>query len=121
MSRLARQPRITARGLRLWNDISGYLDPDPENLGPAACSLITRHARTHHRLAEMGCNGTLTATDERLGEYLEDRIRALAAQLRINGRPVAVKFSGDPRGCTVKLLLGRGNTFGGDSEGWGVL
>lgn len=98
--------------LRVWH----------ETLYPL-CSLICRHAATHGRLQEMACNWELNLREQRLEELTESRIRELVSQLpHINGQPIRVKFGGDPRGYTVKLVMpdGRHDTLGGASEGLGV-
>lgn len=98
--------------------------------------LLLRHAKTHHRIAEALCNGALEAggpglpidyVNRRQAEHaawcekrsaqLERRIAEVCAELGCS-----VSFSGDPRGYTVRLHLpsARGNTWGGDTYGWGV-
>lgn len=78
------------------------------------CSL----ARAHNRLAEVACNRELTARDIGRVEYIHAAIKAILEPYGIT----RVSFSGDPRGYTVKIHFpdGRGNTMGGDSEGWGI-
>jgi hypothetical protein len=89
----------------------------------ATCSLICRHAQTHHRIAENDCNGyadSLGNWDELAAEradrkraQIEARITALVATLPLCGAPnlrkarypLGVKFQGDPRGATVKITL----------------
>lgn len=85
-------------------------------LGPAigttwqineTCSLIARHARTHHRLMEIQCNDAdLYEWAEKREEQIERRISELVADLpHTDEGPIRVKFSGDPRGATVKLVM----------------
>jgi hypothetical protein len=78
------------------------------------CSLICRHATTHHRLQEQACNGYQTydgSWDEAASnradareEKIEARIRSLVQDLpATDDGPFGVVFQGDPRGCTVKI------------------
>lgn len=97
---------------------------------------IMRHASTLGRLAEESCNGhpaqgspTMPADQlgrlqdrwdariEKESDRMERLIQAAATELGL-----VAKFDGDPRGCTVKLILPskRYNTWGGEDEGWGV-
>ena len=78
---------------------------------------LMRYARTHGRLAETACNRELTPREEKQDGLTERHISELAATVG-----AAAKFSGDPRGYTVKLAWkdGAHNTWGGASEGWGV-
>jgi chromosome condensin MukBEF MukE localization factor len=83
--------------------------------------LLLRHAKTYDRIQEMWCSEEMS--DRRRGALekketnLERRITELAERFGAK-----VKFGGDPRGFTVKLLLksGRWNSWGGASEGFGV-
>lgn len=104
------------------------------------CSRICRLAKTYHRLQEELCNGygdlawTLEkngATRETVGrvvakmelardekeENIERLIKSYAESLPlVNGQHIGVKFSGDPRGCVVKLIMpdGRTDDFAGE-------
>lgn len=90
-----------------------------------AVNDLTRMAKTHHRYQEARCGSAdFNAADERREEALEARITKLAASVGVQ----AVRFTGDPRGCTVKLLLPADengcrpyNTWGGMESGWGVM
>lgn len=77
---------------------------------------ILRNAATHHRLAELDCNGGLTPKQARQSDACEQRIRAALADL---GPGFGVgEFSGDPRGATVKITLpsGYGDSWGDRSH-----
>lgn len=78
------------------------------------CSL----ARAHHRLAETECNREMTTRELARQVNIRLTIREILVEYGIE----SVNFSGDPRGYTVKIHFpdGRGNTWGGDSEGWGI-
>jgi hypothetical protein len=97
-----------------------------------AANQFLRLAATHQRLAVDACNGPPDAVapreypvivdlwwkrNQRQMEANETRIFALCAEWGIGA-----SLGGDPRGYTVKLHLpdGRGNTWGGDTDGWGV-
>lgn len=85
------------------------------------CSLLCRHARTYERIQELWCSYEMTDRETRYYEKreasLEKRMRWAAERLRIG-----IKFTGDPRGCCVKLLLPsrRYNSWGGEEDGWGI-
>lgn len=72
-------------------------------------------AREHGRLQELACSQEMP---DDYDTEIEAQIRDLCE--RVIG--CRVKFGGDPRGYTVKVFLpsGRYNTWGGESEGWGV-
>lgn len=95
------------------------------------CSQICRLAKTHHTLAERACNGYKTpggdwdeqATEkaeqreQRIEERIESNVRALPEWEEDGTRGAfGVAFSGDPRGCTVKLTGPRSvyDSWGGD-------
>jgi hypothetical protein len=114
--------KMTNRGIEFANEIAPYvrshLDTEVETRG-VLCSLIARHAKTHRNYAEAACNRSLTPAEERKVDQIETRIRALVAQLETHdGQPVGVKFTGDPRGYTVKLVIpgAPGTTWGGGGE-----
>lgn len=91
---------LTARlGVPLWRD----------------AIEIHKLARHLTRYAEKDCNVGLNDSDKRTVDRLEKRIAELlqACGLKAN-------FSGDPRGYVVKVQGLPGNTWGGDSEGFGV-
>lgn len=93
--------------------------------------LLMRHARTYARVQEAMCNGVKWDarydTNEsfrkrqeaheqwcaRKDAQLEKRITEIVEGL---GKGWGVKLGGDPRGCTVKLVLpsGRTDDFGGE-------
>jgi hypothetical protein len=77
---------------------------------PALVLKLVRLSKRHHRLQELGCNRGLSAAEEAAEKRCEDAIQRLCRGLGCE--PV---FSGDPRGCTVKLRLpsGRTNDFAG--------
>lgn len=98
--------------LRVWH----------ETLYPL-CSLVCRHAATHRRLQETACNRELTPQEMTQEGRCEEHIRYLVERLPlVGGQPIRVKFQGDPRGYTVKLIMpdGRYDTWGGAAEGLGV-
>lgn len=76
-------------------------------------------ARAHNRLMETQCNRELTVREMSRVGSVRDAIIAILAEYSLS---LKVNFSGDPRGYTVKIHFpdGRGNTWGGDSEGWGI-
>jgi hypothetical protein len=88
----------------------------PED-GVNLARLILRNAATIQRIATNACNGELRPGQEEQGEQAALRIIEACKPWGI--KP---KFSGDPRGACVKLLLpsGRWNSFGGEKEGYCV-
>lgn len=74
------------------------------------CSLICRHATTHHRLMEIQCSVEMSETQEAeveaKVEWLEQRITELVGLLpETDDGELRPLFQGDPRGVTVKLLV----------------
>lgn len=107
--------KITRRGRELNKLIAKFVGTTQRTL--EICSLVARHATTHHRLQEIQCSREATAAELIHERQLEDRIRKLVADLpqRSRGASIGVEFSGDPRGYTVKLVVPGdrgGNTWG---------
>lgn len=67
-------------------------------------------SRRHARLQEKACNEPVPENHD---QRTEDRIRDLVDQLP----GCKVIFSGDPRGCTVKLVVPSGRTNDWGAEG----
>ena len=91
------------------------------------CSLIARNAATYGRIQEAWCSVEMspqqTSGTERREKNLERRISELVEQLpTVKGEQITVKFGGDPRGYTVKLIMPdhRYNSWGGAEDGIGV-
>jgi hypothetical protein len=93
--------------------------------------LLMRHAKTHHRLQEMVCNGCGALYGEsnesfskrqmahetwveKRDKQIEHRITEICRELGEGFSPV---FSGDPRGCTVKIKVPSGRTNDWSKEG----
>lgn len=94
-------------------------------------ALLLRHGKTYARIQEMVCNGVEwsqydtnesfnkrqarhEAYTEKREKQLEKRITAICAEL---GNGFAPVFSGDPRGCTVKIQVPSGKTDDWGKEG----
>jgi hypothetical protein len=100
--------------------------PDPE----ASARALMIDAARHHRLREHQCNGTKRCPtcdggNDDCPDCDGSGVQGLAAlKGRIKREADAfgarVKFSGDPRGCTVKLLFHDGATNDWGREGWCV-
>lgn len=92
---------------------------------PSICSELVRLAKRHHRIQERWCSEDMSGTPgltervERQEAQLEEQIRDVAKQIP---GVRAVKFTGDPRGYTVRLMLRskKSNTWGGAEAGFGV-
>lgn len=98
--------------------------------------LLLRHAKTHGRLAEMSCNGhpaqgsptmpaeQINKLQDKWDAYIEKRETQIEHRMKQLADSIGcqIKFGGDPRGYTVKVVLpdGRYNTWGGAEEGWGI-
>lgn len=80
---------------------------------------LVRFAKAHGRIQEHACMDELSDAMKTEEKNLEETIREIA-----NRNGLRPNFSGDPRGFTVKLhpIKGEsiGNTWGGDSMGWGI-
>ena len=85
------------------------------------CKRLIQLATNHHKAMEDYCNGTRDPYDSE-GEdkpwyvKMKNEIADLAVSMGCTG----VKFSGDPRGCTVKLILPNEATNDFGKEGWCV-
>jgi hypothetical protein len=113
-------PVITTRGAALARDLSKHIRTTPSVL--EICSLIARLARTHARLQEAKCNRELTPSELARESQIERHIQELVAKLPPtgSGKHVAPKFTGDPRGFTVRIVVPDdphgGNTWGRGGE-----
>ena len=76
------------------------------------CQRIMRYAATIQRLAETACNRELTKAEILRDEKSQMDIIAICAP-----SDVEAKFSGDPRGCVVKLKVSDGYTNDWGREG----
>jgi len=78
---------------------------------------LIQHAKRHHKLMEDYCNGVevYDANDEPKAPLrnVRQKLEAIAAKCLCG-----VKFSGDPRGCTVKLTLPSSETNDMGRDGW---
>lgn len=88
---------------------------------------ILRSARKLDRLAVALCNGDIDqdaydAAKARAVARVQRVLDEMAAWTSPSRRVTIAEAGGDPRGYCLKLHLpsGKGNTWGGDSEGWGV-
>lgn len=109
---------ITKRGRELADHLAPFIGGSDAIID--ICSRIGRLAQTHRRLQECDCNGELTDGGRKSEARIEARIRELVAMLPDAGRGrITVKFSGDPRWYTVKLVVPGdrgGNTWGRDGR-----
>lgn len=115
---------ITKAGRELANTLEKAMGKDYGLANPHVCSELVSAAKRYHTIQEHWCNDTDTASPQ--GESLAKREANLETKIRELVKQVphlkGVRFTGDPRGYCVKLERqdGRGNTWGGDSEGWGI-
>ena len=84
------------------------------------CDRLRTIAKRHHRMMEHYCNGRemYDAEDEPIGPL--KRLRHHGAALAKSIGAKGIVFSGDPRGCTVKLTWKTGETNDWGNEGWVV-
>ena len=83
-----------------------------------ACIRLLSLAKSHQRIEVMRCNVGDT-------DYLMKRQRALRSSMTKVGNTInaTLKFGGDPRGFTVKVMMPKTklyNSWGGAEEGYGV-
>ena len=99
---------------QFMNDLDAHSTTPGKVTQKDAKSLVT-HAQRHHQYAEDCCNGTRD-DDDPAQDALVRRIEQTAKRLGAKG----VVFSGDPRGCTVKLVFADGFTNDFGKEGYCV-
>lgn len=79
---------------------------------------LIRYAGTLQRLAEKACNEVFTDADDRKQFSIEEKVKKLCAEMRDHSYPAPVPvFSGDPRGCVLKIRVPDGFTDDGNGEG----
>ena len=76
------------------------------------CQRLMRYASTCQRLAETACNRELTRREILKDERCMAEIIAILASIDCEA-----KFSGDPRGCVVKIQVPDGYTNDWGREG----
>ena len=76
------------------------------------CRLLMRQAATLQRLAETACNRELTEREIRRQEKIQMDLIAILAP-----HDCEATFSGDPRGCVVKIQVPDGYTNDFGNEG----
>lgn len=83
------------------------------NATPGGLQRLISLARRHHKLQEDACNGEVPEDHDADNE-------AAITRLAVKMGAKAVHFSGDPRGCTVKLVCSDGYTDDWGREGFCV-
>lgn len=85
---------------------------------PTFAAYLIRLATGHHKAMEDDCNGLDIHDDD--GEPLPPlaRLKAKLTKAAEDAQLSGVIFSGDPRGCTVKLIMPNGETNDWGKEGW---
>lgn len=84
-----------------------------------AANLIMRHSATLKRIAESQCNDDLPEAAAIARDAKDERLTARVTELA-QSIGCGVRFSGDPRGCVVKLILPDGYTDDFGSTGFCV-
>jgi hypothetical protein len=118
------EPAEQAEAFKPISDAEQFLDECRQHGNTDAdaydCRRLASLGVQHHKIMEDYCNGRDPHDAE--GEpksplrNVRASITAIAHQIGAKG----VKFSGDPRGCTVKLLWHNGETNDWGKEGWCV-
>lgn len=88
-----------------------------EGVSLSIAHKIMRHAATIQRIAEAECNRELTERERMADRRAQDGIVLLLQDIGPNYMGFGVKFSGDPRGCCVKLTVPSGATNDWGQEG----
>jgi hypothetical protein len=100
-------------------ELTAHLMTRGQDLTPSVVARdalqIHKRARTLQRLAEVDCYRELAKTEIRIRERNERQIIKW-----VTSYGLTAKFGGDPRGYVVKIQGLPGNTWSGDSEGFGV-
>ncbi len=101
----------------LENARQTFRDLSNEGIPDSDIKYLLKLARQHHSLQERYCNNGWTEQEEKTQNRVESTIREILKPYEIRA-----KFTGDPRGFTVKLFLksGKYNTWGGSCEGYGI-
>ena len=112
---------ITKAGRKLSGELSNAIHGYAM---PGDCSELNRLAKRYHRLQETACNESMNEIQQTMHNASERAIEKKIVTI-VASMPSVLKgvhFGGDPRGYCVKLIRvdGRGNTWGGDEEGWGI-
>lgn len=91
------------------------------NTNEGQMAYMIRLAERHHQAMEDYCNGTVDLYDdeEELKPAFAELRRKIVELAKANGC-AGVHFQGNPRGCTVKLILKNGETNDWGKEGWCV-
>lgn len=115
-------------GRGFWDEIKRYWPtPTRPQLATArrVCAQLAALARPYAMIQVADCNGIPEAARPALAESarkIEDQARALIAELPplTSGKRAGVKFTGDPRGFTLRVVIPDaphdGNTWGRDGE-----
>jgi hypothetical protein len=115
---------ITKDGRDFAHELEPWIDCDGKKWDETLhiCSAIAALAKEHHKLAEEYCNRGLSKAEERRDAAIETEVSAHVARLsELTGEPLHAKFTGDPRGLTVRVVIPRaaphyGNTWARDGE-----
>jgi hypothetical protein len=113
-------PNITKQGRALATKLNPFIGTTGEILG--TCSLVARHAATYQAIQEARCSVLMNDRQldwmERREQQIERRIVALVESLpHTDEGPIRARFSGDPRGWCVQLVLP--GSLAVHHEGWG--
>jgi hypothetical protein len=76
---------------------------------------LHRQEATLHRLAEKQCNEGLTESDERRVDNIEKFVTDALALYHI-----PVRFNHDPRGGSIRMIMGERISNNWDGETWGI-
>jgi len=104
------------------HDLQKHTRRGTETTTVEATQSLTKHAASHHKYMEGQCNGewpygkTWEGAEDGEHPPIVQKCRASISEIAKDLGAAGVIFSGDPRGCTVKLTFTDGytNDFGGE-------
>lgn len=114
---MVKEYATTVRGKALADKVGRYLGFTNEIT--SLCSGITRNARAYNTIQEAWCCVEMSARQTRRTEAREAALEARIADLvgslpATDDGPFTVRFQGDPRGWTVRLIHPDGKEIGCD-------
>jgi hypothetical protein len=102
--------------LKLLGKVSEWNLPLTQSQVSADIDWLHRQESTLHRLAEKQCNDeSWGVKDEKKRDAIEARVRTMLELYHI-----PVQFNNDPRGGSIRMILGGNVSNNLDNETWGI-